>query len=164
MYFAHLPAGYITAKLLSKRIGKPPANSRIFMFWGLLGSVAPDFDFTWCLLHYHRLCDHHKYFTHYPLLWLALLVLSGAWFIIDRYRHAQPVFALIFFLGGLVHTLLDMFTGRMFLLAPFSYARQQVSLAEYGFWDPVYLECFIVLWAVVLWKKRQLASLLAKIG
>jgi inner membrane protein len=162
MYFAHLPSGYIAVSLLSGRLCRPPVPRRSFMFWGVLGSIAPDFDFMACILFYHRMCDHHRFPTHYPLLWLGLLTVSFLWLLLDRYRTSQPALAVMFFFGGFLHTILDMFTGHLFLFAPFSFVRQTVSFSEYGFWDPLFLECFIILWAFILWKKQWLLQLLSQ--
>ncbi|ABB24243.1 metal-dependent hydrolase [Pelodictyon luteolum] len=164
MYFAHLPAGYITARLLDGRLCRTPLRSNTFMFWGMLGSIAPDFDFVWCFHLHQRLCDHHQYPTHYPLLWLGLLVFSVLWLLIARFQHTPSAFAVVFFFGGVIHTVLDMFTGHLFLLAPISFVRQKISLAEYGLWDPFFLELFIVLGALIVWKKEQLSVLLSKIS
>ena len=76
MIFGHLPAGYITSKLLFKKFATRTSFYKAFMFWGMFGAIAPDID-----LFYYYLIDvyknsHHTYFTHFPLFWLILLLIS----------------------------------------------------------------------------------------
>lgn len=49
----------------------------------------------------------------------------------NRFRHVPPACVVVFSFGGLIHTALDMFNGHLFLLAPISFVRQKISLAEY---------------------------------
>jgi inner membrane protein len=159
MIFGHLPAGYITSKLLFKKFEARTSFYKAFMFWGMLGAIAPDVD-----LFYYYMIDvykhsHHTYLTHFPFFWLTLLLLSVLWLLLSKNRDQNPAFAFIFAINGLIHMFLDTFTGNIFWLAPFlNTPFSFVSLdLEYNSWGLNYfthwaflLELFIILWAVFL--------------
>ena len=89
------------------------------MFWGLLGSVAPDFNpFFFWLFDIEQ--DNHLNFSHYPSFWLLLLIASAFWFVIDR-RSQNPVSVFMLSISGFIHMMLDTVSGRIYWLAPFSY-------------------------------------------
>lgn len=44
MFIGHLPVGFITVKLLFPRFEKFTASYKKFLFWGMLGAIAPDID------------------------------------------------------------------------------------------------------------------------
>ena len=85
------------------------------------------------------------------------------WMLYDRQRSQGPTLAAIFFLSCFIHMILDAITSHIFWLAPFSYVQQPASLAEYGFWQPAYIELLIVLWALGLWQKERLLRILSKV-
>ena len=162
MIFGHLPAGYITSKLLFKKFGARTAFYKAFMLWGMLGAIAPDLD----LFYYYTLdvykTPHHTYLTHFPIFWLILILISIVWL---RLSNSQsPAFAFIFALNGLIHLILDTLTGNVFWLAPFlSTPFSFVSLdLEYNSWKLNYFthwafifELFIIWWAIFLRLKRN---------
>ncbi len=164
MIFGHLPAGYITSKLLFKKFATRTSFYKAFMFWGMFGAIAPDID-----LFYYYLIDvyknsHHTYFTHFPLFWLILLLISMVWLRLGDNHSQNPAFAFIFAINGLIHMLLDTFTGNIFWLAPFlNTPFSLVSLdLEYNSWELNYfthwafvLELFIIWWAVFLRFKKS---------
>ena len=164
MIFGHLPAGYITAKLLFKTFKNRTAFYKAFMFWGMLGAITPDID----LLYYYTIDDyqhpHHTYLTHLPFCWLTLLLLSFVWLRLSNNHSQNPAFAFIFALGGVIHMLLDTFTGEIFWLMPFfSTPFSFVSSdREYNSWGLNYfthwafvLELFIIWWALFLRFKKN---------
>lgn len=73
IFIAHLPAGYLLAKTIFSRT----LGARAVMAAALLGSITPDLD----LLYFYTLDaqqrHHHSYWTHYPAVWLALML--AAW-------------------------------------------------------------------------------------
>ncbi len=156
MVFGHLPAGYIASKLLVKKFEHRPPFYKAFMFWGMLGSIAPDLD----LFYYYTIDNHqnphHSYLSHFPLFWLTLLFLSFFWLWLSNNHNQNPAFAFIFAINGLIHMFLDSFTGEIFWLAPFlSTPFSFVSFdLEYNSWGLNYfthwaflLELFIIWWA-----------------
>ena len=126
MTFAHLPAGYITCRLLYNQFKHRIDSWNCYLLWGLLGSVAPDFDhlYFWFI---NREQDQHLNFSHYPLFWVLLLIFSAFWFVIDR-KSQNPVSAFMVSFGGFIHMILDTVPGHIFWLAPFSY--QPFSIGE----------------------------------
>ena len=119
MIFAHLPAGYITCRLLFNKFRHRVDSPKAYLFWGLLGSVAPDFNYLY-LWFSDIEQDHHRIFTHYSSFWGVLLIGSVLWLRSDR-RSQQPVSAFMFSIGGFIHMVLDTVPGEVFWLAPISY-------------------------------------------
>lgn len=69
MFIAHLPAGYLCAKLTSRRSESP---YRRLIFWSIvIGSVLPDVDMFYFHLIDNRQTHHHLYWTHLPSFWLV---------------------------------------------------------------------------------------------
>lgn len=118
MFMAHAPVGYITSRLLARYCADTPAQYRWFIACGMLGAIAPDFDWFWYLYVDHRQVDHHAYFTHLPITWLSALLLSSVWANCDK---ARGMLALSFCLGGLMHMVLDTLVGGIHWFAPFDH-------------------------------------------
>jgi inner membrane protein len=161
VFVAHLPAGYAVSKLLYRRCDSLEASYPAFMLAGMLGAVAPDFDFAW-----HYLVDssrnHHSYFTHFPAFWLAILAVAGVWYR-EADRRDRVALWCNFALNGFLHLVLDSLVGGIQWLAPFS--NQSFSLAtiagSHQRWWLNYLthwamlfEVAIFLWAAYLWRGR----------
>ena len=119
MIFAHLPAGYLISRCVYRKLGCDAVSRAAFVLAGLVGAVAPDFDFAYFFLVDGRQHHHHTYFTHFPVFWLALIVVSAIWFCATRFRFV-PALALIFACNGFVHLLLDSIAGGIAWLAPWS--------------------------------------------
>jgi len=117
--FAHLPAGYITCRLCYQQFKHRIDSWRSYLLWGLLGSIAPDFDHVY-LWFFEPEQDHHLYFSHYPSFWGLLLIVAAFWFVMDR-RSQNPVSAFMLSFGGFIHMILDTVPGHIFWLAPYSY-------------------------------------------
>ncbi|MEI8185388.1 MAG: metal-dependent hydrolase [Chlorobiaceae bacterium] len=164
MHFAHLPAGYITSKLLFRKFEKSPVKFNRFAFWGMLGSIAPDFDFIYYFFIDHKDHHHHEYFTHFPIFWLSLLLISLLWLSFDTNHKHISALAVIFSLNGLIHMLLDTIAGFVVWLAPFADMDKPFTLGNYIPWDTGFLEFFIFLWALYLWKKPQIVGLFSRLG
>ena len=160
MHFAHLPAGYITSKLLFKYFEPRKLSYNRFIFWGMFGSIAPDIDLIYYYFSGNPHLDHHTYFTHFPVFWIALLLISLVWLESNSYRSQAPSLAFIFILGGFIHIILDIIAGYLWWFAPFvdeaysleNYAPQ--GLLKIPHWE-LGLELGIILWALSLWLKRS---------
>ncbi len=119
MTFAHLPAGYITCRLLFRRFEHRLKSYETYLFWGMFASIFPDFDYFYMRMFDPETHNHHAYFTHFPLFWIVLLILSYLWLHVDHRRQA-PVSFLLFSLGGFIHMVLDTIPYKLRWLAPFS--------------------------------------------
>lgn len=86
----------------------------------LLGSIIPDLDFFFDLNDIKR--NHRSFLTHYPLFWLSGMIISITF---------KPDISL-FFLAGLIHTLVDVVDWDVFVFKPFS--ERKVSILKL---DPV---------------------------
>ena len=157
MLIGHLPAGYITAKLLYPAFAKDVASERRFIGWSMAGACAPDIDMLYFYFIDHRQHLHHSYFTHYPLFWLGLFLLSLLWL---KKRPASGALAFAFCLGGVGHMLLDTIVGGIWWLAPFydkSFALFAVPAGLHPWWLNFVchwsfaLELALVLAALTLW-------------
>jgi hypothetical protein len=159
MIYAHLPAGYITSRLLFGKFEKHKVSYDWFRFWGMIGAIAPDFDLFYFFFIDENRFHHHEYITHFPLFWLALLLLSVEWMQIDRCRRQMPVLAVIFTLNGFIHMILDTLVGSLHWLAPFGTPDQLFSLQPYNPVSKGFLEYFIFLFALYLLKREFIPSL-----
>lgn len=128
----------------------------------MLGAVAPDFDLAYFYLVDERRHSHHSYWTHFPILWIGLLLLSLAWLRWGKLSD-RAAFAAVFALNGLGHMVLDSVVGQISWLAPFAdkpYSLFAVPAAYHIWWLnfllhwSFVLELFIVAWAVYLWRRR----------
>ena len=163
MHYAHLPAGYITSKLLFKEFDKSPVKFNRFAFWGMVGAVAPDFDLIYYYLVDHKDHHHHGYFTHFPFFWLCFFCISLIWMRIDNSQHQSPSLAFIFSFNGFIHMILDTIVGCLWWLEPFMKMDQPIALEQYIPWDSIYLELFVFLWSLYLWKKPQIIRLFSRL-
>lgn len=160
MFIGHLPAGFITAKLLFPRFAAYSVSPKTFLFWGMLGAIAPDIDMLYFYLIDHRQHHHHSYFTHFPLVWLLLLIASAAWFYVAVQRN-HAVLAILFSLGCFLHMFLDTIVGDIWWFAPFidkPFALATVPAIYHPWWLNFLLhwsfgiEIIVVCWAVYLWR------------
>ncbi|MGP0171638.1 metal-dependent hydrolase [Pseudomonas sp. NCHU5208] len=162
MFIGHLPAGYISAKLLLKRFANTGISARLFIFFGVLGGLAPDFDMFYFYFVDNRQSHHHTYWPHYPLLWLGLLAVSCAWFKFAANRSGAALM-LIFSIGGFIHMLLDSIVGDIWWFAPFidkPYAMFTVEAVYKPWWLnfilhwSFLLEILVLAWACYLWRSK----------
>ncbi|MBU85642.1 metal-dependent hydrolase [Alcanivorax sp.] len=117
MFIAHLPAGYLLARQLLKKIRTLPVSPRAVTLTAMAGAVAPDLDMLYFYLIDNGQTHHHKYLSHWPILWIGLLCVS--WLAMGLMkRKPLPFLALIFSVGGLLHILLDSVVGDIWWLAP----------------------------------------------
>src|SRR4051794_5179826 len=99
---AHLPAGYLVSRALSRR----------WILFGLAGSVFPDIDLLWFYLVDHRQHMHHSYWTHIPIFWAFIGALC------ELFALGWP--ARLFVGNALVHLVLDTVQGGIAWAYPFS--------------------------------------------
>lgn len=162
MFVGHLPAGYVCAKLLAKKFANTGIASRLFIFVGVLGAIAPDFDMFYFYLVDNRQHHHHTYWPHYPALWLVLLALAGIWFKSAKDK-SRAALALIFSMNGFIHMLLDTIVGDIWWFAPFvdkPFAFFTVQAVYKPWWLNFILhwsfalEILVFAWAAALWRSR----------
>ncbi|MDP1666177.1 MAG: metal-dependent hydrolase [Methylobacter sp.] len=163
MIIGHLPAGYIVSKLLFPYFESRDAVLRPFLWAGIFGAIAPDLDMVYFHLVDHRQHHHHTYFTHFPIVWASLLLLSFIWFNAARVKIRAGL-AMIFSVNGLIHMLLDSVVGDIWWFAPFvdkAFAFFTVPALYKPWWLNFILhwsfavELAIVLWAFYLSRPRQ---------
>jgi inner membrane protein len=147
MFIGHLPAGYVTARLLLQHVRLHGVATGSFVLASLAGAVAPDLDLLYFYLVDGRQHHHHAYVTHFPALWLALMLACAAWWCWGGTR-SRALVAGVFSLGGFVHMLLDSIVGDIAWFAPFS--AQRFSLfAVPALYKPWWLN-FILHWSFAL--------------
>jgi len=165
MLIGHLPAGYIISRLLYPRLLSTGAPFRTFLSVGLLGSIAPDFDMLYFHFFDHRLHNHHTYWSHFPSVWLPVLVCSFVVFRIRRSALAATI--LIFTINGFAHLLLDSIVGDIAWLAPWHssfYSLAHVPATHAIWWMNYVLhwsfccEIALIVWAFWLLRKTPHAS------
>lgn len=169
LFIAHLPAGYVISKSLWIKFSSrcQGISQRLFLSAGLIGSVAPDFDLFYFYLMDHRANHHHTYFTHYPIVWFALLGLS-----LLCLRFFSPkkwaILVTLFCVNALVHLLLDSVVGDIWWLMPFvdqPYALFTVPAKFNPWWLSFLLhwsflcELLIICIAVWLWLRNGISRL-----
>jgi len=119
MMFAHVPAGYLLARLV-RRLAPPAANQRALLAWGMVGGIAPDIDLFWANYVDHWMVHHHRYVTHWPSFWLLALGLAALVLAWRRVGSGGWLALGVFTLGVGSHLCLDWVVSAMWLLAPFS--------------------------------------------
>ena len=122
MFIAHLPAGYLWTRYLLRRRFATDVRSSLYrklMALGLAGEPAlPDVDMLYFYLIDNRQHLHHGYWTHIPLYWLALFIMS---LLAGEYSTSLRLGRLRqFFSNVLIHLVLDTVVGKVRWFAPFS--------------------------------------------
>ncbi|KZY32627.1 hydrolase [Alcanivorax sp. HI0044] len=158
MFIAHLPAGYLLAQHLLKRICTIPVSPKAVLFTVMVGAIAPDLDMLYFYFIDHRQTHHHKYFSHWPSLWIGLLCTSMLATGLTR-KQSLPFLTLIFSLGGLLHMLLDSVVGDIWWLAPFvdrPYALFTVPAHFQPWWFNFVLHwSFVIELLIILWATKR---------
>jgi membrane-bound metal-dependent hydrolase YbcI (DUF457 family) len=113
VFIAHLPAGYLTARLVARRLGVPVSPSLVLA--GLAGGIFPDIDLFYATLIDHWSVHHHRYWTHLPLFWLTV---SAAALLLFRLTGETRQCTVIFLLAVWSHLLLDSVAGDIWWLWP----------------------------------------------
>jgi inner membrane protein len=164
MIIGHLPAGFITAQLLFPYFKNASVCHKKFAFWAMLGAITPDLDMLYFHLIDHRQHHHHRYFSHFPVVWLLLLLASILWFRLASHRK-HATLAVIFSLSGFIHLFLDTLVGDIWWFAPFidkPFALATVPAIYKPWWLNFLLhwsfgiEILVVCWAIYLWRWKKL--------
>lgn len=162
MFIAHIPSGYIFSSMLAERVRNLPASAAAVITSGMFGAWAPDFDMAYFYLVDHRQTHHHRYFSHWPLVWLVLLVASAVCLRLSR-SPKSPLLALVFCSGCMLHLVLDSLVGDIWWFAPFvdrPFAMFTVSAVFDPWWLNFILhwsfgvELAICLWAWLIYRRR----------
>jgi inner membrane protein len=159
MFIGHLPAGYILTKLSYSRFSHCIKNDRTYLFWGILGSIAPDFDMFYFYLIDHHRRNHHKYISHYPVVWFVSIVMS---IVLLKMTHKKHCLCMaIFSMSGFVHLILDSIAGDILWLAPFSsraFSLATVPARYHPWWTNFMVhgsfvfEILVTMWAFWIWR------------
>ena len=165
MITAHAPSGYIFARQLIARwryMQGLPISVRAAILIAVIGALAPDFDMLYFYLVDAGRTHHHRYFTHWPVIWLSLTGLSALAFRVSRSVRAFG--ALLFCSGAFLHLILDTLVGDIWWLAPFQdkpYALFTVPARFSPWWLNFFLhwsfvaELLIWAWAIRLYYRRS---------
>lgn len=125
MYFTHSLVGAVAQRFVIDKVDKKFTEKEIRVLWivGVTASVLPDFDLIYSAL--NHMVNHRGFITHgifiYLLMSLLLYCLS---FTKDKKEFGRKFFktlASCFFIGIIVHFLMDFIVGGIVFLAPFSY-------------------------------------------
>ncbi len=115
MILAHLALGYLVTKTINK-VMPCSISTKVLMTLGLIGSVFPDFDMFYFYL-VDRTIHHHDYWTHIPIMWLAILLIVGV-----LVRVIKPVYMpvlIVFGVNVVLHLVTDSIVGDIKWLYPF---------------------------------------------
>ncbi|TCJ12222.1 metal-dependent hydrolase [Parasulfuritortus cantonensis] len=113
MFVAHLPAGYLTARVYARHVGGAPLAGVLLA--GMAGGLFPDLDLVYGALADAGAIHHHRYWTHLPAFWLAV---SAAAAPLGRRAGAGRHVVAVFLLAVWGHLLLDSVAGDIWWLAP----------------------------------------------
>lgn len=167
MFIAHAPSGYIMAASLLKRTQHIRVSAVAIILVSIIGALAPDFDLLYFYLIDNRQTHHHKYITHWPIIWLALLIISALLLRLSK-KAKFPFLLLAFSLGGILHVVLDSLVGDIWWFAPFldkPYAMFTVPAVFKPWWLNFILhwsfaaEIAICIWAIVIYRRRSNSSI-----
>ncbi|STQ89092.1 metal-dependent hydrolase [Iodobacter fluviatilis] len=118
MFIAHIPSGYIYAVSILKNIKKTKIATHHIILSAVLGAVLPDFDLIYFYLFDHRQTHHHKYITHWPLLWISLALISYAIYACSSQKKLG-LLSLITCTSCILHMVLDTVVGDIWWFFPF---------------------------------------------
>ncbi len=122
----HIAAGYLTAYALIK-IVRPdisPGEINQLLYWGMFFGFAPDLDKFWFFFKNRSLLVvpagvkkyHRNYFTHAPVLWLAV----GLGIFLFAQTGYLKLLGLVLWLGAWSHFILDSLEYGVIWLWPIS--------------------------------------------
>ncbi len=163
MFIAHLPIGYLASKLIYPRLRPPVIGRKGFLIAGMAGAIAPDLDMFYFYLIDHQQHHHHSYWTHYPIAWMCLLLLSLTLSFSRRWR-VLAVIMMVFSFNGLIHMLLDSVAGIIYWFAPIAHKAYGLVTVQ-ALYEPWWLnfilhwtflfEIAIATWAILVWRYRD---------
>jgi hypothetical protein len=152
MLTAHLPSGYVLARLAPRGIAH-------LMPVALIGAVLPDLDMIWFHLVDHGTVHHHRYWVHVPAFWAVVAAVALP--VLARVGYLRT--GLVFFAAILMHLVLDSIGGGILWAAPVNdrlYSLVTVP-PDHGHWVVSFLlhwtfAAELVIWglAVYLWRRE----------
>lgn len=161
MLTAHAPAGYIAASLLI-RLKPPHLPAWQWSLIGIIGGLLPDVDMLWFYFIDHGHVHHHRYPTHWPVLWLTLLLITICY---HHYRrNTAAAILLLTAVNGCVHICLDSIVGDIYWLLPWhdsAYSLFTVTARFQPWWLnfilhwTFLLELGLWLWAGILYNRTR---------
>lgn len=166
MFIAHIPAGYLMAVSLLGPLRHARISASLVILAGTTGGFFPDLDLLYFYLVDERQTHHHRYFAHWPVVWLALLSLSVLGWRLGR-GSATSLAWVIFSTAGLLHLVLDTLVGDIWWFAPFidqPYAAFTVPAVHQPWWLNFVLhwsfavELLICAWALLVYRRRRRPS------
>lgn len=121
MFIAHMPAGYIYTGKLLQSMGCTENDPNYFKFivLGLVASIFPDIDLLYFYFIDNRQHIHHSYWTHIPIFWVAMLLLSVTVARILKNKILMTA-SIVFTTNAFLHTVLDTMIGGIMWLYPLS--------------------------------------------
>lgn len=122
MFIAHMPAGYICTHKLLQTMGYTEKDSYYlrFMILGIIASIFPDADLLYFYFIDNRQHIHHSYWTHIPIFWVGILLLSV---VVARILKNKALMSasIIFTANAFLHTVLDTMIGGIMWLYPLNH-------------------------------------------
>lgn len=119
MFIAHLPSGYILAKILEKKLKQTKISKQLFFTIIMIGAVFPDIDLFYFYVLDNRSVHHHQYFLHWFSFWIPIFVISYLYLKYAQYNCRSALITTLFSGAALLHIGLDTFVGDVWLFAPF---------------------------------------------
>ncbi|MBJ8554439.1 metal-dependent hydrolase [Acinetobacter bereziniae] len=119
MFIAHLPSGYILARVLHQKFKQTKISHKAFFSIIMLGAIFPDIDLFYFYLFDHRSVHHHKYFLHWFSFWIPIFVIALIYLVKTKYNSKIAWMFSLFASAALLHIFLDTFVGDVWLFAPF---------------------------------------------
>ena len=165
MFIAHVPAAYICGTTLQRFFGASSVATTLLVGVALAGGIAPDLDLFYFYLVDHRQTPHHLYWSHFPVLWLALTGMAALWYRLATDKR-WPALLGVFGINGLLHVLLDTVVGDIRWLAPASlepFSLFTVPALYKPWWLNFILhwsflfELLVLAWAGFLYRRRSRA-------
>ena len=161
MFIAHAPFGYVISVAVMNRVRSTP--TKLLIVACMLGALAPDFDLAYLHLIEHGRTHHHRYFTHWPIIWISLTFICAIAYI-NAKRSGPALVGLMFSIGGFSHMILDSLVGDIWWFAPFldlPFSFAHVPALYHPWWLNFVLhwsfvvELLICAWAFQVYRRRS---------
>lgn len=145
----HLAGGYLATLAVLRLFDVPVQGDTALLAFGMIASVAPDFDFLYAFAKTRSVTidnareNHRRYYSHRPLVWFALSLP-----VILNTEGYVRLFGILLFVGTWTHFLLDSLQYGVMWLWPFShklYALRDIGkdldIADRRFF--IFWKCFL---------------------
>jgi len=169
MFIAHLPTGYLLAKLLRKKT-QQHLSWKTLLICGLMGSIFPDIDLIYFYLIDARQNNHHSYISHIPFYYLTLYLFVSVLFLITGNKRNLMISS-VFMLGVLLHLILDTVAGGIIWYYPIyeQYVTLSVVKEKYNWWVLNFilhwsfvLELVIIIFSLFVYRRSRKVKLIAR--